>query len=145
MIRYVPFVLLVAAVAVIPHSGNAQSPNDINPTLPETARSTEEIEHALDSHKGFGNPQSVRLNSHGRYLFVIWNCPYSGIDLNHIWAFYFDGSYWRKFYTGGIHAAPPAVSPKLNEGEDQLVIGGRRPSDRITVPLKTIPAAAAPP
>jgi hypothetical protein len=141
----IAFAFLAAFIGT-PHSGNAQPPNDINPTLPETARSTGEIERALDSQKGFGNPQSVRLNSHGRYLYVAWNCPYSGVDLNHIWAFYFDGSYWRKFYTGGIHAAPPAVSPKLNEEKDQLVIEGRRPSDSIAVSLRSIqPAAKAPP
>jgi len=145
MTRTVVFALLILAAFNAPlYSGDARQPNEINPTVPEMARSIGEIERALDSHKGFGQPQSIRLNSHGRDLFVIWNCPYSGVDLNHIWAFFFDGNQWKKFYTGGIHAAPAAVSPHLDDTGDQLIIDGRRPADHISVPLKLIPLAGAP-
>jgi hypothetical protein len=144
MTRLIAFAFLSVSIG-IPRTGSSQPPNDISPTLPETARSTTEIDHTLDSKKGFGQPQSVRLNSHGRHLFIIWNCPYSGVDLNHVWAYYFDGRRWIEFYKGGIHAAPPAVSPYLDDTGDQLIIDGRRPADRIVVPLKSIPTAGAPP
>jgi hypothetical protein len=39
-----------------------------------------------------------------------------------------------------VHAAPPAVSVRLDKAGDQLVIEERPPRDGLMIPLKPIPA-----
>ena len=116
----------------------------LHPFLPDTASSTTEIEQSLRAHSGLVNPLSTELKGKTRRIYVIWNCPYSGLDLNHIFAYAFDGAVWRKFYSGGVRGAPSSVSPHLDAPGETLLIDGRKPEDRVAVPLQDVPTVTKP-
>lgn len=115
------------------------------PNLPQAANSTAEIVDSFKMQSGYGEPFSVSLRDGDRYLFVTWDCPFSGLDLNFVFAYFYDGSAWHQFYSGSVRAVPPLVSPTVDAKTHELVLHGRAESISVRVPLSTVPSASTVP
>lgn len=115
------------------------------PILPAASSSTAQILDSFKTQRGYGEPFSVLLRDGDRYLFITWNCPFSGLDVNLVFAYYYDGSVWHQFYTGSVRAVPPRVSPTLDSTTHEVVLHGRSDSTSVRVPLSNIPGASTAP
>jgi hypothetical protein len=110
--------------------------------MPHSAKTTDQISAFLEWQRGLGKPRSVQLRSADRYLFVIWNCPFSGADTSLVFAYFYDGSAWTQFYSGSVGGA---VSPSIEAVTNRLLLGGAFGKQKTLVSLQTIPAASKAP
>lgn len=145
LVRSMPRLILLLLAASAFASDPPSLTDGHHPILPESARSTAEIVDSFKVQRGYGEPYSVSLRDGDRYVFVTWNCPFSGLDANLVFAYYYDGSVWHQFYTGSVRAVPPRVSPTLDSTTHEVVLHGRSDSTSVRVPLSNIPGASAAP
>ncbi len=72
------------------------------PNMPERASSIRELASALDA-AGVGSTHSEKLLQDGRrYVLVLWKSPYSCSLDDVVYAYYYDGSSWVKFYKDSV-------------------------------------------
>ena len=91
------FCLLTFVITV--SAGAAETADRDWLNMPERATSVRELASAFDA-AGVGSPHSEKLLQDGgrRYVLVLWKSLYSCSADDVVYAYYYDGSSWVKFY-----------------------------------------------
>ena len=70
--------------------------------LPEHPQSVDEIIQSFEAQKGSGYPAWVHAKSIEREFFVIWSCPYSGIESVFVFVYEKKGGLWKIIYNDNL-------------------------------------------
>lgn len=142
---YLPFMLIFATTL----SAAAETAERDWLNMPERATSARDLASALDAAGGVGSIHSEKLLQDGgrRYVLVLWKSLYSCSADDVVYAYYYDGSSWVKFYRenvpmwkGGPRIERRARSLDLAEGAVLLLANDTRSVSLGGVPrVRTMP------
>lgn len=66
--------------------------------MPDRAASAGDLARAFDARDGSIHSEKLLQDGGRRYVLVLWKKPYSCADTDVVYAYYYDGSSWVKFY-----------------------------------------------
>lgn len=81
---------------------------------------TDAIRDWVVAHKGFGTPGWKEVAADSRRLFVIWNLPTSGLDINHVYTYRERDGRWMLLDRVYVHG-PPALSVEYEESSAEII------------------------
>ncbi len=99
-------------------SGSAAAGDLTRPPL--HASSTHEIRDWVEARRGFGTPGWEEIDARPERIFVIWNLPTSGLDLNYVYTYRRMDERWSLLDQLYVHG-PPRISVEHVPARSEIV------------------------